>query len=200
MDARRKAQAGISIIEILIAVSVLLLILAVGIPAADRIRSDSQVGDVLATVERLSEACERHHRDTGRMAVEFSPTKNGEAYSDPRYHSLSISQSRPGWKGPYLARPVGLEDNPFGGPVYLQNNLSASPANGFRLAGSQGETTEGPGQFVVFYGVPEEIARLIDAQLDKGFADSEDWKTTGSVEWTDSGSGGLSIFLMERVR
>lgn len=196
MQNKNRSQAGFSIIEVLIALSVLMLILAVGVPAANQIRNDNRAGAIFNTLDRLREACERHHADTGKMAVEFSPTHNGESYSAPRYHTLSIASRHAGWKGPYLARPLTVADNPFGGPVYLQNNLSSSPANGFHLAGAAGPKTEGPGQFVVFYGVPEEIAKQIDQRLDAGIGEREEWRSTGRVEWTQGGSGGLVIFLM----
>lgn len=196
MQTNFRSMAGFSIIEVLIALAVLVLILAVGVPAADRIRNGGRVAEIYDTVDRLREACERHYADTGKMGVEFSPTNSGEAYSAPRYHTLSIASRHVGWKGPYLARPLSLADNPFGGCVYLQNNLSSSPANGFRLSGVKGPKTEGPGQFVIFYGVPEEIAREIDARLDADLQGAEEWRSTGRVEWTQGGAGGLVIYLM----
>ena len=174
MQTKFRSIAGFSIIEVLIALSVLVLILSVGVPAADRIRNGGRAGAIYDTVDRLQEACERHFADTGKMGVEFSPTENGESYSAPRYHTLSIASRHAGWKGPYLARPLNVSDNPYGGPVYLQNNLSSSPANGFRLAGAKGPKSEGPGQFVVFYGVPEDVARDLWAAVEGDLA-------TGSV-------------------
>lgn len=189
-------EAGVTITEVLIGLAVAALVAAVALPAAGRITGDARVDGVLDTLHRLESATARHLHDTGGTAVEFSPSPNGGAYGRPRYHQLAMSQDTPGWRGPYLERPLSREDNPLGGVIYLQNQLDAAPAQGFRLQGAGGPLTTGEGQFVVFHDVPEDVADRVDRQLDRELRDDAgDWAASGRVEWTPGGGGSLSIWI-----
>lgn len=189
-------SAGFTIVETLIATAFVVVLLAMAVPAAGSIRDEQQAADIIELAESLEVACRKFEKDTGKLAVEFSSTPDGEAYAQARYHSLSMRQAVDGWAGPYRTRPVTHADNPYGQPVYLQNHLAASPANGFDLDADGKPEAIGPGQFIVMYGVPERVARLVDSRLDQALGvDGDGWRRTGRVEWTPSSSGALTIQL-----
>ena len=184
-------------IEFLITIAFMIVLLSVALPSAGSLRDADRAGDILKMTEKLAEASAAYRRDTGKSAIEFSPARGGHSYTQPRYHLLSMKQADPKWRGPYLDRPLSLDDNPYGGAIYLQNNLTASPANGFDLHGSGNAEQHGPGQFVVFYGVPERIARSVDEKLDGGLAErGAGWRHTGKVEWSPASGGALCVYLM----
>ncbi|MCA9321644.1 MAG: hypothetical protein KDB53_12965 [Planctomycetes bacterium] len=189
-------QAGFSMIEFLITIAFLVVLLSVAVPSFGNLRDGERASQILELTEELGRACERHRKDTGRPAIEFSPARGGHSYSQPRFHELSMPQPLPGWKGPYLASPLSLDQNPYGAAIYLQNRLGASPANGFDLHGSGKSEQTGAGQFVVFYGIPERVAREIDQRLDGSLEDLDgSWRLNGRVEWIPSSGGALSIFI-----
>ena len=187
----RRPDSGNLLVNALIWLTVTILVMAVAFPAAGKIRGDRRIAQLVDLTKEIETACRKYHADTKGYAVEFSPSKSGQ-YSAPRFHQLSMTQDAKGWRGPYLDHPLSLEDNPFGGAIYLQNNLGSEPANGFQLRPHPAPLTEGPGQFVVYYGVPEDIGQAVDERLDGA---SDNWKEQGRVEWKQSAGGALVIKL-----
>ncbi|MEE9393667.1 MAG: hypothetical protein V3W41_14285 [Planctomycetota bacterium] len=189
----RRPEGGHLLVNSIIWFAVTVLVLAVAFPAAGKIRGDRRVAELIDTTRTLETACRQHYADTKTFALEFSPSRTGQ-YSSPRYHQLSMSPGTSGWRGPYLEQPLSSEDNPFGGAVYLQNKLGADPARGFKLRSStpSAPLRDGPGQYIVFYGVPKEIALAVNERLD---GDDQEWQEQGRVEWQPSGGGALIIKL-----
>lgn len=189
-------RAGFTLVETMIALAFVIVLLAMAVPAAGSIRDEQQASDIVELLEDLESSCRAFTEDTEKLAVEFSATPDGEAYAQARYHTLSMKQDLKGWNGPYRSRPLTHQDNPYHQAVYLQSHLAASPANGFDLDGDGAVETKGPGQFVVLYGVPERVARIVDSRLDQRLGiDGDGWRRTGRVEWTPSSSGALTIQL-----
>lgn len=196
MHVAPRGYSGFTLVETLIAVAFVVVLLAMAVPAAGSIRDERQAGAVVELTEELEAACRAFREDTDRRAVEFSATPDGEAYAQARYHTLSMRQNMKGWHGPYRRRPITHEDNPWGQAIYLQSHLAASPANGFDLDADGAVDAEGPGQFVVLYGVPERVARIVDGRLDRDLGiEGEGWRRTGRVEWMPSSGGALTIQL-----
>lgn len=169
----------------------IVLLTGLVLPALGSAHLDPRAKRILDLVERVREAVARHHADTGRFATEYS----GPAYRRDRFHELSRRQATPGWRGPYLERPLSSRDNPFGGFVYLYADLegAAARANGFHLEGENAPLVAGPGQFLALSRVPFAVAIQIDAALDAGVPGP--WQRCGRVEYSDALGGTLMVFL-----
>lgn len=183
--------------EVLITISLAAILIVVAIPAVGNFRDNRNAQQIVDLAEKLSAACVAFHKDVGRPAVEFTASKDGVSYVHPRFHELSMPQSIRGWQGPYIEEPLSREMNPFGQSIYLQSKLSAYPAHGFVLHGITQKKSEGPGQFVVFHGVPSRVGEQIDAILDEKVGGRQTWKSRGRVEWAPGGGGSLSICLTD---
>ncbi len=183
--------------EVMVTLAFASILVVVAVPAVGSLRDGQHVDQIISVAQELSQAATRCYRDTGRHALELTPAPDGSSYTHPRFHQLSMAQEIQGWNGPYLTQPLSREANPFGGAVYLQNDLGASPAHGFILKGIAGGAQKGPGQFVVFHGIPERIAQAVDRILDENTASKRRWRDTGRVEWAPGGGGSLSICLMK---
>lgn len=168
----------------------------VATPAIDSAVVQEQQDAVLSLQGALRLACENHHRDTGRYAIEFAAPDAEHSYRRSRYHHLGAQQLYPGWKGPYLPQGLSRADNPFGGDVQLRADLAESPALGFMIAD---RLQRGAGQYLVLTQVPLKFAQGIDERIDSGIqssAASKAWQQHGRVEYSEDLDGGtLVIFL-----
>lgn len=171
---------GFSLIEIIVAVSILVVLAGIAIPVVSNQVEKAKAGKILSLVETLRGACERHKADTGQYATEYSE----KSYTAGTYHMLSVKQTTTGWDGPYVDHPLTRGDNPFDGFVYLYSNLTGGTIkpSGFDLTGSGAVTHQGNGNFIGFGAIPESVAERVDEGLDRGI--SGDWKTTGRVEYS----------------
>lgn len=186
-------QSGLSAIDIVVTIVFVALVLAMAVPAVDSTSSGSRDAKrLLGTIERLEDGCARHFADTKRVALELAPPELGHRFNQARYHHLSRKQTYAGWDGPYLEHPVTMLDNPFGAKVQLLTSLGDAPANGFSVGG---EELDGRGQYVVFDGVPREVAETIDRHIDG--ESSDDWANRGRVEFD---GGELCVMLMSVAR
>lgn len=179
-------------IETLLAITFVLMIALVAVPTPGGRRMSAQSDAMEITVHRLQRAVRRYIDDHGHGAVEFS----GSSYLEPRFHDLSRDNGNPLWHGPYLTPGLTTADNPYGGFVYLYDNLrggAAAPSNGFRLDGEDAPSITGAGQFVAFGRVPKAAAEELDSRLDDGVGG--DWRTEGRVQYQSDPAGVLMIFL-----
>lgn len=193
MSNIRKEARGFTLVEFLIILSVAVLLLGVAVPVIGTQQDDAKAADIVKVCDSLKSGVSIHFKDTGQLATEYS----GKSYKGSQYHELSLNQAETSWKGPYIDTPVSSHQNPFGGFIYLYENLdggSAKPGGGFKLTGPHGPLTCGRGQFVGFSRIPEFVARLIDEAFDEGVPG--DWQTHGRVEWNRTNGGTLMVFLM----
>ncbi len=183
--ARRQA---FTLLEILIVVIIIGILAALVIPQISGAAEDAKVSKVLAVVDTLRAASESHYADTSALAAEYSDSTNEFE------RELSIKQSAPVWKGPYLAHPLTNGDNPFGGVVRLHKSFTDGPVNpvGFDLIGRGTDTVTGAGQYVAFTNVGETAAKTVNDALDKGIGGN--WRSSGRVEWSKDT---LMIFVMD---
>ena len=188
---RADRHRGFGAAGAVLAIAGVVLLAGLVLPALGSTHLDSRAARVLDVVKRLADAARSYHADTGDLATEYS----GRAYQRDRYHELSKRQPIEGWRGPYLPRPLSRRDNPFGGFVYLYENLegAAARANGFLLEGEGAAKTSGAGQFVAFSRVPRDLAMQVDAALDDGVPG--DWDRHGRVEFAEDNEGTLMVFL-----
>ena len=190
MKRASRAHAGFTLIEVIVVIAVITLLAGVVVPMVASYSNEGRVAKILSIIDAVRSGAQRHYVDTGRMATEYS----GSTYTQDRFHELSRTQKYSGWKGPYIDHPLTQGDHPFGGQIYMYENLVGGPArpNGFVLTGTGGSTTTGSGQFVGFSAVPEDVAKKVDAALDRNIPG--DWKSFGRVEYVN---GYVCVYLLQ---
>ncbi len=191
MTHTKVSQRGFSLIEVIVAVSVLVILAGVGIPLVTTQVEKARAGKIVSLAENLRTACQDYYADTGQFAREYS----GSNHTDPSYHKLSVPQKKvPGWEGPYLDHPITEADNPCRGSVFVYDRLDkgGNPSKGFNLLGGKSETHVGKGNFVLLTNVPEGVAKRVDTALDHGIGGA--WQKTGRVKYKKQGKR-LYIYL-----
>jgi type II secretory pathway pseudopilin PulG len=167
--------------EVVVVVAILALLAGVVVPVFRSVQQDGEAGKILAVVDTMKKATEKHFADTGRLAIEYSPTPSG-AYTGVNHHRLSLRQTYANWRGPYLDHPLARADNPFHNAVYVYQTLSnGQTGGGFDLTGSGTDTHTGTGQCIAFYGVSDAVAQRVDEAMDRNLPGT--WQTTGRVEY-----------------
>jgi prepilin-type N-terminal cleavage/methylation domain-containing protein len=184
-----KRGKGFSLIEIIVAVSILVVLAGIAIPVIANQVNKAKAGKILNLAETLRGACERYKGDTGEYAREYTTSTSATN------HRLSITQATiPGWDGPYIDHPLTRADNPFGGDVYVYSDLTGTGSgvrpNGFSLTGSGSNTHTGLGNFLGMREIPQDVAQMVDEALDRGLPG--DWQTRGRVEYSGNR---LAIYL-----
>ena len=163
MDHRQSPLRGFTLTELLIVVVVIGLLAAVVVPNMSSATDDAKAAKIAATVDVLRSAVSMHYTYTGRGAAEYG----GPAWTQASQHQLSMTQTTPGWKGPYIDHPLSHADNPFGNHVLVYTKFSYGKAGGgFDLLGSGSDTVTGNGQHVEFYDVPEATAKSVNDMLE----------------------------------
>jgi prepilin-type N-terminal cleavage/methylation domain-containing protein len=180
---------GFSLIEIIVAVSILVVLAGIAIPVVASQVNKAKAGKILALVETLRSACERYKGDTGQYTREYTTSTSATN------HRLSIAQSSiPGWDGPYIDHPLTQSDNPFGGDVYIYEDLDGTGSgvrpNGFSLVGSGANTHTGQGNFLGLSNIPQDVAEMVNDALDRGTPG--EWQHRGRVEFSRNQ---LAIYL-----
>ena len=185
---RELQEKGFSLIEVIVAVSILVILAGIAVPVISSQVEKAKVGKIVSLVETLRGACDRYKADMGTY-----PREIGTSRKDT-YHLLSLKpKNDTNWDGPYIDHPLADMDNPFGGDVYLYDNLTGSKVTpkGFDLLGSGKKTHTGDGNFIGFTDIPQDIAEMVDEALDQGVKGN--WKTTGRVEYQNNK---LAIYLL----
>lgn len=180
-------ERGLTLIEIVVVVAIIALISGMLAPVVGDVMNDAKASKILAVTDALKKGCERHYADTATYALEQSDQTAAAK------HMLSLTQTTPGWSGPYLDHPLSSGDSPFGGDCIIYDDLSA--ASGFDPMGAGSASITGDGQIVEFTEIPTTIAELVDSAMDNNVPG--DWKATGRVEYDPSAANGtLRILLM----
>ena len=104
---RRRAQAGFTLVEILVVITIIGLIMALVGPRVLNYLSESKAKAAKIQIESFSSALDLYYLDLGR----YPTTNEGLA-------ALTQGNNAPGWNGPYLRGGV-VPNDPWGhGYVY----------------------------------------------------------------------------------
>lgn len=179
------ARGGFTLVEIVVVTSIVIALAAVTVPLVYLVQRDEYTAELVTLINTCRSACLKFHDDTERIPRESS---QGSATA----RQLSLAQPFSGWKGPYLDHPLTAADNPFGGAVDVFDTMT--PAGNFDLLGGGAPTSSGIGNCLQIQLVPEDIARLVDENIDGGVAGA--WDVTGRVKWVDT-NGLLQVHLAD---
>lgn len=175
----RHPRAGFSLLEIVIAISLIALLVGVVGFRGGAVVQKGQVSSVVQLVKSLREACTMHHTDTGRFAREYT----GYAANN---RQLTGEQSYNGWDGPYLERPLAHNaSNPWGS-LHLYGTATPGGIAGFDTDGDGTEDVTGEANTLMLTGINQEVAEALDDAFDRGMAG--DWQDSGRVRWTTGNS------------
>ena len=181
----KSSQAGFSLLEIIIAVSVLAILAGVISMRSGVVLDNAKATKVTEIVESLKTACAAYHADTGDFPREVS-----QGSSTAR--DLTSEQSSAGWNGPYLESPLGRSGtNPYGGRIDLYNSVTTgSWVTGFDTDGDGTEDVTGSACMLRLDSVLPDEAERVDQILDSGVPGT--WEDSGRVRYV-SGSSRLLI-------
>ena len=168
---------GRGLAQALIAICLVTLFVGAAVPAARKSELQDQGERLIALAEQMRHAARQHHEDTGIYALEISADSAESLHVGASYHRLGMSQSYVGWNGPYIPHPLSRIHNPFGGDIALLSRDSDLRARGF--SGGEGVTF---GQFLVIDNVPQQVARIVDAEIDQ-VSKASNWQQSGRVQW-----------------
>ena len=160
-----RRDAGLTLLEMVLVVIVLIILTGIVLPIASSLIEDAKVAKILQTHEMVSQAVRRYVADTGKTPdlLYYLWEKAG----DPNAAA---------WDGPYIDRPVGFEDNPYGGDLSLFEGIS------FDLDG-EGVNPPTTSVCLAFEAVPDSISLKINGILDAGIPEGA-WETRGRVMYS----------------
>lgn len=184
-----RSRDGFSLMEIVIAVSIIAILAASVTPFVGGMIERSKVAKTLTLVDTLRTACSMYHVDTGTYAREY-------AGSSPGNRRLSKRQNSAGWNGPYLEEPLRHKSsNPFGGNLHLYGTVNANGwVSGFDLDGDGTDDVTTDGNMLWLSLITESVAQRLDTALDGNLAG--DWRTTGRVRF--DAQNGYAFILVYR--
>ena len=156
----KERERGLTLLEMALVVIILIILTGIVVPLVSSMIEDARIARILKTYEETSQAIRRYFADTGKI-----PAGLGELWEN--------KAAQEGWAGPYLDRPLGVEDNPYNGNVALFSNLQFALEGDLALA----ETTS---LALAFAGVPGSVAQKIDEILDEGIV-TGNWRNSGRV-------------------
>lgn len=196
------ATKGLTLIEVVVVVAILVVLAGFLVPLARDLIVTSKVNRMLATIDAARDACIRFHQDTDSFGYEDTGDPRTALFSDPTHHTLSLTPATltpiPGWKGPYLRRPLTIADNPFSGRVAVLSPLSANASGGFDLMGDGNKKT-GNGNFILFEDISQEVAEELDKRIDPEISGSSPG-TWGRCLFRSTGTTKeVCVYLTEEV-
>ena len=110
----RVARAGFSLIEIVVAISILSILAAIMVPVVSGILDDAKVANAKSDLDTLKKAYLQFYADTGQWPGNDNNDWNKNNMSDTldsdNYPLYADTLSLPGWDGPYLERGAGGAD------------------------------------------------------------------------------------------
>lgn len=170
-----------ALMPVFIGLAFLSLLAGAALPAARQQDDAQEAESIVDLAERVEHAAQRHHRDTGRLAIEVAAESADDKNVAASFHRLGLRQKYPGWKGPYLDHPLTLADNPTTQSLALVSRDEDLRERGFAL-----KSPRGFGQYLVLEGVSRHTAHLVERELDPGIEeDPRAWRAEGRVQWQE---------------
>ena len=164
-------RSGFSLLEIVIAISVLAIIAGVMTLRSGSVIEKGRVANALETIDTLKKACVMHHVDTGVFPREYG----GFSIQN---RMLSGTQPQTGWSGPYIDGQLPVNANPWAGTTRVYNTVTANGwVPGFDVDGDGTNDVTGAGNMVYMTRVTDSAAQSVNDSIDK--------TTPGA--WADSG-------------
>lgn len=177
---KSSSKSGFSLLEIVIAISVLAIIAGVMTLRSGSLIEKGRVTNALETIDTLKKACVMYHLDTGTFAREF-----GGAGLNAR--RLSGTQTVNGWSGPYIDGQLPVNANPWAGTTRVYNTVNANGwIPGFDVDGNGTNEVTTAGNMVYMSRVDESSAQRIDDHIDK--TTPGNWNETGRVRYLSGNS------------
>ena len=183
---RPNSRSGFSLMEIIVAVSILSILAAALATRAGGMIEKGKSGKIINLVSTLKTACTAYNVDTGNFAREYS--------GYPVAHrKLSGTQTEPGWSGPYLEGPITHAQNPYGGQMHLYDLVTAGNwISGFDVDADGTLDVTGNASMLYMNGIEESEAKSINDAIDLGLTGS--WQDRGRVVY-QAGSKRLLILV-----
>ncbi len=114
MKKSHTTKSGFTLLELLVTTIVLGVLAAIVVPTARSMVTDAKAARMMQTIKIIADASRQYFANTGVW-----PGTAGDLWTNP-----GIA----GWNGPYLERPIGIEDNPFGQPIHvMSDSTTVSP-------------------------------------------------------------------------
>ena len=180
------AKSGFSLLEIVIAISVLAIIAGVMTLRSGSLIEKGRVTNAIETIDVLKKACVMYHVDTGTYAREYG----GSSLANRR---LSGTQTVNGWSGPYIDGQLPVNANPWAGTTRVYNTVTANGwIPGFDVDGDGNNDVTGDGNMVYMSRVDASSAQKINDAIDK--TTPGNWDESGRVRYV-SGSELLLVLV-----
>lgn len=139
---------GFTLLEMVAVVTILLILVGIVTPIANGLIEDAKVARALDLYQKVAAASRRYYQDTGKL-----PASLGDLYAP--------SSAPQGWNGPYIDRPIGAADDPFGVSVSF-----AATSQDFNLSPGMAAPKLTNSLALEFSAVPGTAAQKIDKELD----------------------------------
>jgi len=179
------ARAGFSLMEIIVAVSILSILAATLAMRAGGMIDKGKTAKVIELTSTFKTVCATYHADVGSLPHEYS------GYQANHRH-LSGTQSANGWDGPYLEAPLTHAQNPFNGQMHLYDRATVHGLSGFDVDGDGTDDVTGDANVLYLSNVPADAAQTIDTRIDQGIPGT--WSSSGRVRY-NTGNSRLHILV-----
>jgi prepilin-type N-terminal cleavage/methylation domain-containing protein len=173
---RRPRSLGFSLLELIIAISLIALLVGVVGFRGGAVVEKGKVSAVVQLAKSLESACTLHHADTGALPREY-------AGSTVANRQLTATQTYSGWAGPYLERPLSnnKSSNPYGNLNLYNTTTVGNWIPGFDTDADGTVDVSGAANMLLLTGIDEAAGEALNDAFDRGLAG--DWRTTGRVRW-----------------
>lgn len=175
MNSQTTKRSGFSLMEIIVAISILSILAATLAMRAGGMIDKGKTSKVIGLSNTFKTVCASYHADVGTYAREYANSSAGN-------RRLSAKQTAPGWSGPYIESPLTPGQNPFGGTIHLYDTVKAgNRIPGFDVDGDGTLDVKDAANMLYLTKVEEAAATAIDSSIDRDLKGS--WDKAGRVRY-----------------